>query len=88
MNHPMELHDFIWFLITGGLIGWLASVLVQGGGMGIAADIVVGIIGSLFGGWLARVLGIGVYGFWGAFAMSIVGAVVLLVILRWIRRTA
>ena len=86
LNHSFEFHDLIWFLITGGLIGWLASLLVQGGGMGIIADIAVGIIGSLFGGWLAGVLGISIYGFWGAFAMSVVGAVILIVILRVIIR--
>ena len=88
MSHSPELHNLIWFLITGGLIGWVASLLVQGSGMGILADIVVGIVGSLFGGWLAGVLGISVYGFWGAFGMSVVGAIVLLFILAVIRRAA
>jgi uncharacterized membrane protein YeaQ/YmgE (transglycosylase-associated protein family) len=88
MSGSPELHNLVWFLITGGLIGWIASLLVQGSGMGILADIAVGIVGSLLGGWLAGVLGIAVYGFWGAFAMSIIGAIVLLFILSLFRRKA
>jgi uncharacterized membrane protein YeaQ/YmgE (transglycosylase-associated protein family) len=88
MSQSPQLHDLVWFLITGGLIGWIASLLVQGSGMGVLADIVVGIIGSLLGSWLAGVFGIGVYGFWGVFAMSIVGAIVLIVILRLFRRAS
>jgi uncharacterized membrane protein YeaQ/YmgE (transglycosylase-associated protein family) len=78
----MDVHNFIWFLIVGGLAGWIASVLVEGSGLGIFGDIVVGVIGAFLGGFLAMEFNITVYGFWGVLGMSIVGAVILLVILR------
>ncbi|HXL72857.1 MAG TPA: GlsB/YeaQ/YmgE family stress response membrane protein [bacterium] len=82
MYESMQLHNLIWFLIVGGLAGWLASVMVDGGGLGILGDIVIGVIGAFLGGFLADVFGVAVYGFWGVLAMSIVGAIVLLVIIR------
>jgi uncharacterized membrane protein YeaQ/YmgE (transglycosylase-associated protein family) len=73
-------------LIIGGIVGWLASVLVQGGGMGVLADIIVGIIGAFLGGLIFGALGLGggdltslsLYSFF----VALVGAVVLLVIVR------
>jgi uncharacterized membrane protein YeaQ/YmgE (transglycosylase-associated protein family) len=82
MSDSMELHNFVWFLIVGGLAGWTASILVEGSGLGVFGDIVVGVIGAFLGGFLATELNIAVYGFWGVLGMSIVGAVILLVTLR------
>lgn len=82
MHNSMDLHDFIWFLIVGGLAGWIASILVEGGGSGIFADIVIGVIGGFLGGFFAYQFNINVYGFWGVLGMSILGAVVLLAALR------
>lgn len=80
-------HGIIVWLIIGAIAGWLAGVLVKGGGFGLLVDILVGIVGAFIGGWLAGLLGIGVG---GGIAASIVtatiGAVVLLLILRLIRR--
>ncbi|MCW5299083.1 MULTISPECIES: GlsB/YeaQ/YmgE family stress response membrane protein [Herbaspirillum] len=80
-------HGIIVWLIIGAVAGWLAGVLVKGGGFGLLVDILVGIVGAFIGGWLAGLLGIGVG---GGIAASIVtatiGAVVLLLILRLIRR--
>jgi len=80
-------HGIIVWLVIGAIAGWLAGVLVKGGGFGLLVDILVGIVGAFIGGWLAGLLGIGVG---GGIAASIVtatiGAVVLLLILRLIRR--
>ncbi len=76
----------IW-LIVGALGGWLAGVLVKGGGFGLIGDIVVGIIGAVIGGWLAGVLGISIgSGFIASVITAVIGAVILLVILRLIKR--
>lgn len=80
-------HGILAWLIIGAIAGWLAGVLVKGGGFGIVVDIIVGIVGAFIGGWLAGMLGIGVGG--GLIASIItatVGAVILLVILRLIKR--
>jgi len=82
MHHSIELHNFIWFLIVGGLAGWIASVLVEGSGLGVIGDIVVGVIGAFVGGFFATQFDIAVYGFWEALGMSVLGAVVLLLIVR------
>jgi uncharacterized membrane protein YeaQ/YmgE (transglycosylase-associated protein family) len=41
----------IW-LIVGGVAGWLAGMVVKGGGYGLIGDIIVGIVGGLMAGWL------------------------------------
>jgi uncharacterized membrane protein YeaQ/YmgE (transglycosylase-associated protein family) len=82
MHHSIELHNFVWFLIVGGLAGWIASVLVEGSGLGMNGDIVVGVIGAFVGGFFAYQFDIAVYGFWEALGMSVLGAVVLLLIAR------
>ena len=42
----MLINLLVW-IIVGGIAGWLASAVVQGGGMGIVADVIVGIVGAL-----------------------------------------
>jgi uncharacterized membrane protein YeaQ/YmgE (transglycosylase-associated protein family) len=74
---------FIVTLIIGGVIGWLASLVMKTSAqMGIIANIVVGIIGAVLGFWLAGALGIVAVGSVGAWIISIIGAVVLLAILK------
>jgi len=80
-------HGILAWLLIGAIAGWLAGVLVKGGGFGVLVDIIVGIVGAFIGGWLAGILGIGVGG--GMIASIItatIGAVVLLVIVRLIKR--
>ena len=70
-------------LIIGGVIGWLASLLMKTGGqMGMIANVVVGIVGAALGQWLAGALGLVAVGSVGAWIVSIFGAVVLLAILK------
>ncbi len=68
------------FLLVGLIAGWLASILVEGHGMGAVADIVIGIIGAFVGGLIFNAAGVVAYGFWGSVGMALVGAVVLLFI--------
>lgn len=76
--------SILGWIILGGLAGWLASVLVRGTGLGILADILVGIVGAFIGGIIVSALGgSGVTGFnlW-SFIVAVIGAVVLLLIVR------
>jgi len=50
--------SFIWFILIGLVAGWLAGQVMKGGGYGVLGDIIVGILGALFGGWLFGALGI------------------------------
>ena len=80
-------HGIIAWLIIGAIAGWLAGVLVKGGGFGLIVDIIVGIVGAFIGGWLAGVLHIHVGGGWiSTIITAAVGASILLLILRLVRR--
>jgi uncharacterized membrane protein YeaQ/YmgE (transglycosylase-associated protein family) len=75
------------WLIIGAIAGWLAGLLVKGGGFGLIVDIIVGIVGAVIGGWLAGVLGISVgSGFFASIIVAVIGAVILLFIIRLFRR--
>jgi uncharacterized membrane protein YeaQ/YmgE (transglycosylase-associated protein family) len=76
----------VWTIILGILAGFIASKLVRGSGMGVLMDLVVGIVGSVLGGWIFTLLGLGAYGLIGQLVMAVVGAVVLLLIVRAIKR--
>jgi uncharacterized membrane protein YeaQ/YmgE (transglycosylase-associated protein family) len=80
-------HGILAWLIIGAIAGWLAGVLVKGGGFGVLVDILVGIVGAFIGGWLAGAMGIGIGGgMIASIVTATIGAVILLVILRLIKR--
>jgi uncharacterized membrane protein YeaQ/YmgE (transglycosylase-associated protein family) len=77
----------LW-LIFGGLVGWIASLIMgTDSQQGIILNIVVGIIGAFVGGWLANSFGeAGITGFnIYSFIVAIVGSVVLIGLLKLIR---
>ena len=83
----MDAQSLIVWLIVGAVAGWLAGMVVKGGGFGLIGDIVVGIVGALIAGWLLPQLGIVIGGgLVGAVINAFIGAVILLVILRLIKR--
>jgi len=70
-------------IIIGGIIGWLAGLIMKvDSQMGILANIIVGIIGSGLGHFLAGAIGLAAYGAIARLAVSVGGAVLLIVILR------
>jgi len=76
----------ISWIVVGLIAGWLAGLIVKGGGFGCIGDIVVGVVGGLLGGWIASfffhmgnpITGINLQSILVAF----VGAVILVIILR------
>jgi len=76
----------IWFLLIGLIAGWLAGQVMKGGGFGIIGDMIVGVIGAFLGGWLFGLLGISAGGLIGSLITAFVGAVILILLLRLIRR--
>ena len=69
-------------LIIGGIIGWLASIVMKTNAqMGLIANVIVGIIGSVIGGYLAVALNIGGGAVVGVI-MSIIGASILIFLLK------
>jgi uncharacterized membrane protein YeaQ/YmgE (transglycosylase-associated protein family) len=71
------------WLIVGLVAGFLASMVMRGGGYGIVGDIIVGIVGAFIGGLLASLLGIGgSAGLLGSIIIAFIGACILIAILR------
>jgi uncharacterized membrane protein YeaQ/YmgE (transglycosylase-associated protein family) len=69
-------------LIVGGIIGWLASILMKTNAqMGLIANILVGIVGAGIGGWLAGQLAVG-GGALVSWAMAVIGAAILIALLK------
>ena len=78
--------DILTWLIVGLVAGLLASFVVKGG-YGLLGDIVIGILGAFVGGWLFRQMGwTTLPGIAGTIFVAFIGAVLLLLVLRLIRR--
>ncbi len=78
---------FIAWIVVGLIAGWLAGLVMKGGGYGIIVDIILGIVGGIVGGWLFGMLGIGAGGgMIGSIIVAFVGAVILVGITRLIKR--
>ena len=85
----MTLETVLLWAVVGLIAGWLASAVV-GGGYGVIGDIVVGVVGAFVGGFLFRQLHITVPfgGLPGTIFVAFIGALVLLLLLRLIRRAS
>ena len=84
--------NLILWLVIGGLLGWVASLIMRTDAQqGVLLNVVVGIVGALLGGWLVSPLvGVptineGVFSM-GALLVSLIGAVILLAIVNLVRR--
>lgn len=79
---------FLAWLIVGLIAGWLAGLVMKGGGYGIIVDILLGIVGGWLGGWVFGLLHISVPGgpMIGSIIVAFVGAVILVWITRLIKK--
>jgi len=81
----MDPQTLIIWLIIGGVAGWLAGLVMTGGGFGLVGNIIVGIIGAFVAGWLFP-------RFWpmpgivGAIIHAAIGAIVVLFVIGLVRR--
>ena len=83
----MEPGSLIALLLVGLVAGWLAGKLIDGTGFGIVGDIIIGIIGAFIGNWLLGALGIFIgMGIVGAIISATIGAIVLLLVIKTIKR--
>lgn len=79
--------EFVYFLIIGGVAGWLAGLIVKGGGQGILLNIVIGVIGALLGGWLlGGLLAITDSGLVNSLLTATAGAIILLLLLNLFKK--
>ena len=83
----MGLEALLVALIIGAVAGWIASLVVKGGGFGLVGEIVVGVVGALVAGWLFPKLGISLgEGIVGAIISAAIGAIIILVLIKILKR--
>ena len=80
--------NLLIFLIIGAIAGWLAGMLVKGGGNGLLVNIVLGIIGAVIGGSLCGLVGVSSGGLIGSIITATIGAVILLFVIRALKKAA
>jgi uncharacterized membrane protein YeaQ/YmgE (transglycosylase-associated protein family) len=78
----------IAWLIVGLVAGWLAGRIMKGGGYGLIGDIVLGIIGAYFGGFIVTlVLPDSSVRFIGSIVVALIGAIILIAVVRALKGT-
>ena len=83
----MSIEALLIILLIGAIAGWLAGQIVQGTGFGLLGDIVIGIVGAFIASLLFPRLGLQLGGgIVAAILAATLGAVILLVIMRFVRR--
>ena len=75
--------SLITALVVGGVSGWLAGIIMKSD-HSVIVNIIIGLAGGAFGGWLGKKVGIGPDGIVGSIAISVVGACILIALFRLI----
>ena len=79
----LEPGGIIAWIVVGLVAGWLAGVVMKGGGFGLIGDLIMGLIGAFVGGIVfSLITGGGTAGFWGSIVVAFIGAVILIAIIR------
>ncbi len=82
------MYILLWILF-GAFVGWIASLITRDNNrMGLLANIVVGLVGSVIGGVIAYLLNIATFNAfsWAGLGFSVLGAVILLLIINFFQR--
>ncbi|AFN55965.1 putative membrane protein YeaQ/YmgE (transglycosylase-associated protein family) [Zymomonas mobilis] len=76
----------ISWLIVGGIIGWLAGLIMKGSGSGVFLNIIIGVVGASLGGFILNRGDIGDVGLTlQSFLVSLIGAVILLAVINFFK---
>ena len=82
----VQYHEYerglIGWIVIGLIAGWLAGKIARGAGYGCITDIILGLVGSVLGGWLFMKLGILGGGFLVSLAAATVGAIIIVSIVH------
>ena len=73
----MEFGVFVSWVVVGLLAGWLAGIVMKNGGYGLIGDLLLGVFGSVAGGWIALNVSAG----WGLFPTVVVAFLVAIIVL-------
>ena len=79
LEHPLSL---VWFILIGIAAGWLASQIMNTKRSGTFPTLVLGVIGSLVGGFVFSLLGLTSAGLMGDLTMATIGAVIFVMVAR------
>ena len=82
----MDIRGLLIFLATGAVAGWLAGMMMKGGGFGLLGNILIGVIGGVVGGYLLRMLAMAAGGIVGSIVTATVGAVAFLFLIGLIKK--
>jgi uncharacterized membrane protein YeaQ/YmgE (transglycosylase-associated protein family) len=85
----MTTESLVIFILVGAVAGFLAGVLVRGYGLGLVGNLIVGVVGALLAGWLLPRVGVSfsvVNPIVTSIVYATIGAVVLLVLIGFVRR--
>jgi uncharacterized membrane protein YeaQ/YmgE (transglycosylase-associated protein family) len=78
--------NFVIWILSGILAGWLTGVVMKGRGYGLIGDLIIGLLGGLVGGWLAGLIGLSPSSWLGQILVAVGGGVVLVAVIRALRR--
>lgn len=77
--------NFIIWILSGILAGWLTGKIMKGSGYGILGDLAIGLLGAVVGGFLAGLFGLEATSWIGQFVVAVVGGIVLVWVVRKIK---
>src|SRR2546430_16801846 len=78
----------IAWLVVGLIAGFLARMVMRGGGYGVVGDVIVGVVGAFIGGLVMNLFTPdATYGFWGSIVVALIGACSLIALLRAFSRS-
>ena len=81
------LSGLLWWIVVGLVAGWLAGKVMRGRGFGVGLDILVGLVGSILGGWVFGLLGgFPFRGLLGSIVVAFGGAVFFLWLVRLVKK--
>jgi uncharacterized membrane protein YeaQ/YmgE (transglycosylase-associated protein family) len=78
--------NIVYFLLIGLVAGWLAGLILKGRGFGVIGNLIAGVVGAFAGGYLFDVLGIEWGGVLGSIGTATIGAIVVLVVISFLRK--
>ena len=82
----MSTEHLLLFLLIGIVAGFLAGKIMRGAGYGLVGDLILGVIGSFIGVWVFGLLSIQAGGILGLLVAAVVGALLLLFVLRLVKK--
>ncbi|WKZ69435.1 MAG: GlsB/YeaQ/YmgE family stress response membrane protein [Melioribacteraceae bacterium] len=77
--------NFIIWILSGILAGWLTGKIMKGSGYGLLGDLAIGLLGAVVGGFLAGLFGLEATSWVGQIVVAVVGGIVLVWVVRKIK---